>query len=290
MSFVKAKKSQSKLRMAISGVSGSGKTYTALSIASGLGEKIALIDSENYSASKYADIFDFDVNDISENTHPEEYVNAIKEAESAGYDVLIIDSITHAWKNTLEIVDTLTEASRTKNSYVQWNKGTKIWNSLISAINKSKIHVIVTMRSKAEYLQTENNGKKSIQKVGTAPEARDGTEYEFDIQMEMDINHYGVISKTRCVNLDGFMQKNPGKEVGELISSWLDDGITQEQLEEERKKSIFLKWIEGRDFEGMPFEEYLNKNGLFGRLPEDWSFEEIEKFMESFKVWKSEKK
>ena len=93
--FKKATKSQAKLRMAITGPSGSGKTYSALSIAAPLGHA-AVIDTECGSASKYADLFDFDVLELSE-YHPRNYIEAIKAACAAGYDVLIIDSLSHAW-------------------------------------------------------------------------------------------------------------------------------------------------------------------------------------------------
>ena len=120
--FQKATKTQSKLRLALYGVSGSGKTYSALSIASGLGGRIAVIDTERGSASKYASRFDFDVLDMQPPFSPAAYVNAIKAAEGEGYDILIIDSLTHAWSGTggaLEMVDNAAKRNA-GNTYYAW--------------------------------------------------------------------------------------------------------------------------------------------------------------------------
>jgi hypothetical protein len=108
--FQRATKSQIKIRLALSGASGAGKTYSALAIASHLSKKIALIDTERGSASRYADIFKFDVCELN-NHHPSKYIEAITAATDAGYEVIIIDSLTHAWFAQLELVD------RARNSF-----------------------------------------------------------------------------------------------------------------------------------------------------------------------------
>ena len=227
MAFVKAVKTQAKLRMAISGPSGSGKTYTALRIARGLGAKIALVDSEFGSASKYADKFEFDVCDISTNKHPRQYINAIKDAVAAGFDVLIIDSITHAWEATKGEVDKVAAASRSANTYAAWKEGTKIWDELKNAIASAPIHVIATMRAKTEYVLEEINGKKVPKKVGMAPEVRDGTEYEFDAVLEMTHDHFGRVGKTRCEEIDGWCGEKPGEELAAMLNNWLTTGAAQ---------------------------------------------------------------
>ena len=227
MAFVKAVKTQSKLRMAISGPSGSGKTYTALRIAKGLGTNIALVDSEFGSASKYADKFDFSVNDISGNKHPREYIKAIKEAAAAGFDVLVIDSITHAWESTKQEVDKVAAAMRTANTYTAWKEGTKIWDELKNAISSAPLHIIVTMRAKTEYVLEEVNGKKVPKKVGMAPEVRDGTEYEFDAVLEMTHDHFGRVGKTRCEEIDGWCGEKPGEDIAAMLNIWLTTGAVQ---------------------------------------------------------------
>lgn len=248
MAFVKATKKKSKLRMAITGPSGSGKTFTSLRIAKGLGEKIALIGSEYGSAEKYADLFEFDVNDISANTHPHEYVKAINEAIAAGYDVVVIDSMTHAWDSTKKEVDRIARASNSGNSFVAWNKGTEIWNTIRDRINSSPIHVIVTMRSKTEYVQdVDKNGKKVVRKVGLAPEVRDGSEYEYDAVLDMNHEHFGSISKTRCNEIADYSEEKPGEELGKILRFWLESGIepTAKPQATEANRPDFVAYIQG---------------------------------------------
>ena len=257
MAFVKAVKTQAKLRMAISGPSGSGKTYTALRIARGLGAKIALVDSEFGSASKYADKFEFDVCDISTNKHPRQYINAIKDAVAAGFDVLIIDSITHAWEATKGEVDKVAAASRSANTYTAWKEGTKIWDELKNAIASAPIHVIATMRAKTEYVLEEINGKKVPKKVGMAPEVRDGTEYEFDAVLEMTHDHFGRVGKTRCEEIDGWCGEKPGEELAAMLNTWLTTGAAQPTANDDAQKKAAKP---SPSEENRPdFVEYLQK-------------------------------
>lgn len=233
MAFTKATKAKAKLRMAITGPSGAGKTMTALRIASGLGGKIAVIDSEHLSASKYADRFDFDTCDLNGKTNPAQYIEAIREAESAGYSVVIIDSMTHAWEATKEFVDRKKAASNSGNGFTAWADGTKLWNSLQDAIQGSSVDVIATMRSKVDYSQEVENGKKVVKKLGMAPEVRDGTEFAYDVVLDMDCDHNGRVSKTRCDALDGYFEAKPGEALGKTLREWLSDGVelaTAEQI------------------------------------------------------------
>jgi hypothetical protein len=223
--FQKAVKQEAKLRLAIAGPSGSGKTYSALAIASYLGGKIAFVDTEHGSASKYADRFNFDVIDMEPPFHPDRFVKLIREAQDAGYSTVILDSLSHAWNGTgglLEIVDQIAARSNSKNTFAAWKEGTPIYNHLIDAIIQSNIHVIAAMRSKQDYtMELDDRGKQKPVKVGMAPIQRDGFEYEFDVVLSMDINNNAVVTKTRCEELNGGMFKKPGKDVADILTAWL---------------------------------------------------------------------
>jgi hypothetical protein len=225
MQFTKAVKSQAKGRIGLIGPSGSGKTFTALVLAAGLGGTTALIDTEHGSASKYADLFTFDTLELT-TFSPEVYIEAIHTAGAAGYDNLIIDSLSHAWAGTggaLEMVEKL-KAKHSGNKFAAWGDITPLQNRLIEAMLTSPCHVIVTIRSKMEYIQTEENGKKVVKKVGMQPVQRDGLEYEFDIVADMDTEHNFIVSKTRCASMDGFIVNKPTAEVATMIKTWLDGG------------------------------------------------------------------
>lgn len=224
MGFTKARKEDAKLRLAICGPSGHGKTYTALAIASGLGKKIAVIDTENGSASKYADLFDFDV-DSPANHSPETYVKMIKEAERAGYDVIVVDSLSHAWMGqdgALELVDKAAVRSRSQNRFTAWRDVTPMHNRLVGSMISSTAHIIATMRSKTAWEMVEAvGGKKKPVKIGLAPIQRDGIEFEFDLIGDMDESHNFIVSKTRFADLGGAVIAKPSHELGEQLAGWL---------------------------------------------------------------------
>ena len=224
--FQTATKEAAKLRLAISGPSGSGKTYTSLLIAQELGKKIAYIDTEHGSASKYADLFTFDVINMESPYHPDRFVEYIKMAEQHEYDVIIVDSLSHAWNGKgglLEIVDNVMARNKSRNNMVGWKEATPIHNRLIENIVSSGLHIIATMRSKQEYvIERDDKGKTTVTKKGMAPIQRDGMEYEFDVWMEMDMDNRGLVQKTRCPELAEGVFKKPGKEVAGILLKWLD--------------------------------------------------------------------
>lgn len=228
LSFSKAVKSTAKLRLALLGPTGSGKTYTALALCDG--RRVAVIDSEHGSASKYADRFSFDVLNLPDHD-PRTYIDAIRAAEQAGYEVVIIDSITHAWNATKDLVDDVARRSKSGNSFTAWGDVTPIWQSLIKAIVGSKIHVVATMRSKIEWvIEEDQRGKKVPKKIGTKPENRDGVEYEFDVVVEIDQDHNAWATKTRCPEIDGKTWKNPSaSDLGAALFGWLEDGVAPAQ-------------------------------------------------------------
>lgn len=228
MIFKPATKEQSRLRMAIIGSSGSGKTMSALAIAQHLGNSIAVIDTEHGSASKYADLFTFDTCELS-SFHPQQYINAITEAEKAGYDVLIIDSLSHAWigkDGALELVDRAAKRSPSANSFAAWRDVTPLHNKLVEAMLQCNCHLIVTMRAKTEYvMETNEKGKTVPRKVGLAPVQRDGLEYEFDICGDMDLDNNLIISKSRCPTLSAAVIPKPGENLALTLKQWLKNGV-----------------------------------------------------------------
>lgn len=228
--FVKATRKKARARVALVGPSGSGKTYTALVLARGLvgpEGRIAVIDTERGSASKYAGtITDFDALDLDKHD-PREYVDAIRDAAREGYDALVIDSLSHAWNGrggALELVDQA--AARTRgNSFAAWRDVTPLHNALIDAILAYPGHVVATMRAKTEYvLEEDARGKKTPRKIGLAPVQRDGMEYEFDVVADIDHEHRFIVTKSRCPGLADAVIPKPGADVAEALRAWLDNG------------------------------------------------------------------
>lgn len=220
--FQKAEKKKLKLRLAIDGASGSGKTWGALTVASSLGGKVAVIDTEHGSASLYSDRFNFDVMEITDNFAPSKYIAGIKAAEQAGYEVLVIDSLSHEWEGPGGCLDMQTKLG---GRYTDWGKVTPQHDAFIQAILGCNMHVIATMRTKAEYVIEKNaNGKDSPRKVGTVPKQRDGLEYEFTAVFNLSQQHMASVSKDRTGLFDGrdFILDS---SVGKSLMTWLDAGI-----------------------------------------------------------------
>ena len=231
--FQPAVKTESKLRMAIAGPSGSGKTYTALSVAAALvpGGKVAVIDTEHGSAAKYADLFAFDVAAAAPPYHPDGLVKLVTFAAANGYDVIIVDSTSHYWSGAggiLDIKEDIERKMRNPNSYTSWKDVTPIHQRMVDTLVGVNAHVIVTMRSKQDYVLVEKNGKQVPQKVGMAPVQRDGFEYEFDVMLDMDIKNVGHVSKTRCPALTDADFVKPGADLAAILREWLT-GAAPEQ-------------------------------------------------------------
>jgi len=236
----KATRKKAKIRLGLSAVSGGGKTVSALLIAYGMvvdWNKIAVIDTESESADLYANhrlptgfvIGEFLTRPLSAPYAPERYVEAIRECEAAGVEVIIIDSITHEWDGKggcLEIVDQITQGSTSKNSYIAWGKVTPRHQAFIEAMLTSKAHIITTVRRKQDYeMSRDDKGKLQVEKAGLKEVTRDGWEYELTANLQLDQAHLAKASKDRT---GLFMDKPefvPTVETGKLIAEWCEMGI-----------------------------------------------------------------
>lgn len=225
--FKKATKTQAKLRLTFDGPAGAGKTYSSLLLAKTLGGKVAVIDTEHGSASKYAHLFEFDTVALPEFSL-DTYMKAIAAAREAKYEVLVIDSLSHAWTGKGGALEEVDRRSAGKASAFTsgWRDVTPKHNALVDAILAYPGHVICTMRQKHEYvLEEDSKGKKVPRKVGMAPVQRDGMEYEFDVVADLDIQGNVTIGKTRCPDLNGALLKHADvKGMGEKLKAWLSDG------------------------------------------------------------------
>lgn len=245
--FKKAERTKTYLKIALVGVSGCGKTYSALLLAKGLGGKIAMIDTENGSGSLYSNLCEYDICNVEAPFTTEKYIAAIEEAEAAGYNVLIIDSLSHAWAaegGLLEQVDKKAAKSSSGNSFTAWRDVTPKHNKLVSSILQSKMDVIVTMRAKTAYeIETNEKGKKVPVKRGLAPIQRDGLEYEFTVVFDLDKErHYAEASKDRTGLFDGQIDVI-NQKTGKLIRDWVNGAAPAEG---DSGKKIFVE-VKGQD-------------------------------------------
>lgn len=245
--FRKAERRKAKLRLAITGPAGSGKTYGALLIAQGLGGRIAMIDTENGSGDLYSAVCDYDILNINAPFAPRKYIQAIHDAENESYDVLIIDSLSHCWISEGGLLDIKEQlaASGKYNSFSAWSKVTPLQNKLIEAMLTSKCHIIATMRSRTDYVQVVNDkGRTEIRKVGLAPVQRDGMDYEFSLVFDLNNEHTVTVSKDRTSLFDG-QSFTLSPEIGSKLLDWLNSGKDIPDVRElnERKQSIYREYL-----------------------------------------------
>lgn len=234
MNLRQSQRKKAKIKLAIEGCSGSGKTYSSLLLASGITswDKIAIIDSENGSADLYANLGNYNVLALETPFTPEKYIQAIEICEKAGMEVIIVDSISHCWEYLLEY-----HSSLQGNSFTNWGKITPRQNSFIQKILNSDSHVICTMRTKQDFILTEKNGKMVPQKVGLKAVMRDGVDYEFTIVFDIDIKHYATISKDRTGLFIGKPEFIISPETGRTILQWCNSGTDVDSAIQSLKNS-----------------------------------------------------
>jgi hypothetical protein len=279
MSFTikKAERFNAKLRIGLFGASGSGKTTSALLLAQGIvGDlsKVVVIDTERGSADLYAHLGDYSTLSLEPPYSPERYIQALKECQNAGFEVIIVDSITHEWNGKggcLEIHE-----SMTGNSYTNWAKVTPRHNAFIDAVLDAKAHVICCGRVKDDVvLNLNDKGKQAPEKVGLKAITRDGFDYEMTLCFDIDAKHNATSSKDRT----GLFDKTPAfvitPETGEVLKQWANSGKekpkpirTQSQLVDE----VRTLWKES----GFTPESFLELTGIVGNDVVTLNSEELE--------------
>lgn len=230
--FKKAKKYQAKLRLAMYGTAGSGKTYSSLRIATGMLDilknegngRIAVIDTERGSAAKYAGKFDFDVLELP-NHRLNTYINAMDAAEEAGYPILIIDSLSHGWERLLQTIDDLAKSKFGGNKWAAWSEGTPAQRKFIDNLLNYDGHTIGTMRVKTEWeLQRDEKGKVKPIRLGLEPRQGKQIEFEFDLLMQIFPNHYAEVLKDRTGKYQDEIIEEPDEDFGRDLAEWLQEG------------------------------------------------------------------
>lgn len=218
MQLQTSSRTQARIKMALNGCSGSGKSYSALLLAYGMTNNwanIAVIDSENGSSHLYAHLGPYNVLSLGEPYTPEKYIEAIILCEQSGMEVLILDSISHCWEALLEY-----HANLQGNSFQNWGKVTPRQSAFMQKILSSPCHIISTMRSKQDYVLNEKNGKMVPEKVGLKAVQRDGVDYEMTIVLDLDLMHNAKASKDRTGLFMGKAEFTITPETGKQILNW----------------------------------------------------------------------
>lgn len=248
MQLQKATRKKSKLRLNISGPSGSGKTYSALLMAKGLVKnwtKIAVIDTENGSASLYEHLGAFNTIDLQPPFTPERYIQAIDACLQGGMELIIIDSSSHEWNGPGGCIDINEHLAQTKfkgNTWSAWSQTTPRHDAFVNKVLQAPVHMITCTRSKMETVMTDD---KKVKKLGMKDQQREGWEYELTVSLNIDRDtHTAIASKDRTEMFEG---KDPfiiTEKTGEMIALWCDSGVDTAAADNLRKDEL-ASWIEG---------------------------------------------
>jgi len=226
MQLKRAERKQVKLRMSIASPTGFGKTYGALLVAYGMTNdwsKIAVIDTENESASLYSDLGEYNTLELKPPFTPDRYIQAIKTCEQAGMEVIIIDSVTHVWKGQGGLLEYQNQLG---GRYQDWAKATPLYQKWLDAILQSTCHVITTIRKKQAYNMVQDGHKTKVEKAGMEDEVRDGYDYEMTVAFEVvNDKHLCKAAKDRTRLFTDKPEFVLSFETGKLIKQWCEQGI-----------------------------------------------------------------
>lgn len=228
--FRPATKDGFKARLSIQGVSGSGKTWTGLSVASGLaeGQRFAVIDTERGAAALYVNDLDVTFDTLPMHRYdPRDLQKALAAAAQAGYPVVMVDSLSHFWKGTDGTLDQVEKAKAKYggNKFAGWKDGTPLQNEMIEALMAYPGHVVVTMRSYVHWV-LENGAPVN---KGMRAEQRKGIEFEFGVAAEMDEANRLRFIKSRCPSFRGLVlnQPNGARDIAKPYLDWLRSGAKE---------------------------------------------------------------
>lgn len=247
LTFAPATKAASKARIALCGPSGSGKTWTALALGSQLAARgagrIAVIDTERGSASKYVGINGWRFDTVTpDRFSPASLTELLGVASGAGYDVTIVDSWSHYWSGTDGMQEQADRRSKAGNTFAGWKEVKPDERRMVDAMVSYPGHLIVTMRSKTQYVieQVENNGRtKNVpRKIGLKPDQREGIEYEFDLVGDLDLDNVLTVSKSRIPTLSRAVIPQPDADLADTIADWLEEGEQVTSVDEYRTRAL----------------------------------------------------
>jgi len=201
---------------------------SALRMAHGLvGDwtKIAVIDTENGSASLYSHLGQFNVVDLEPPFSPKRYIQAIDACLAGGVECIIIDSSSHEWSGPggcLEMNDKLAQAKYKGNTWSAWNETTPEHDAFVSKVLHCPVHVITCTRSKTETVMTDD---RRVKKLGMKDIQREGWEYELTVSLSIDRDtHLANASKDRTGLFEGQQPFLITEKTGEIIRKWCDSG------------------------------------------------------------------
>lgn len=226
--IMKAKREAIYTKVLLGGCSGSGKTFSALRMATGevqelsgitgKEERICYIDTENRRSCYYAKKFDFDILELDDYS-PEDYIDAIDDALDSDYKVIVIDTVSLEWEFLLDI-----HSKMSGNSFTNYAKITPKHAKFLDKIMQSKAHFIICCRSKEKYVLEDQSGKMVPVKKGVELIQRTGIEYIMSVSLNIDMTTHAYTSMKDNTDLFEYGGNCVTEKDGANIIKWANDG------------------------------------------------------------------
>jgi hypothetical protein len=241
----KAQRQGARLLIQLSGVSGSGKTYTALQLAYGLAgndaNKIVLIDTENRRGSLYANALPqpFNIIDFYSPFSPDRYIAAIEAACNAGAEVIVIDSVTHEWES-----EGGCEWIANQSRFPDWKTAKKLHKRFMTYMLQCPAHIIACTRAREKV--DFSNPKEPI-KLGIQPIQEKNFSYEATVSLMMQNQGYSQDVLKCPAELQGILGRGQGyitSEDGMSLRNWVD-GAEKVDPKIEHYRGLVLNSTEG---------------------------------------------
>ena len=220
--FKRATMNNQHLSLALMGGPGTGKTYTALRLASHLGERVCLIDAERGRASHYASEFSFDTA-VLPDFSPKTYLGFLHAAMKGEYDVIIVDGISPEWDGDQGCLQWVDELQRRGVERARaWAQVTPIHEQFIRDLLACPHHVIATLRGRERYsVDKDGEGRSQAVRLSMGPIQQDRIMYEFPLVGTMDNTHNLQFVKSTCHTLDNASFNEPGEDLARILLEWL---------------------------------------------------------------------
>lgn len=304
MEITKAKREQIKVPIMLTGASGSGKTVSSLILAKGIvekkypdlpdsehWEKIGVIDTEHKRSMLYADstvagveIGSFLHIDLEAPFSVGRYTQAFKLLKDSGVEVIIVDSLTHAWSGEGGILEEVERQGKgnPKLQMVAWSKVKPLEKEFQRLVTGNSVYVIGTTRSKQAYeMEKDDNGRTQVRKVGLKSDQKDALEYEFAIVLRMDEFH-----NTEATKDNSNMFNEPfliSKEIGHKIYEWSSEGVDLEKVKDdliseitqlvtlsddhEKQYTALMEKVQNKPLKELPINWLKQLKGLMDKVP-----------------------
>ena len=246
MAFVKAVREKVYLKALLTGPSGSGKSWSALELATGIARKcgsdIAYIGTEGdrdklyaQKKSKHGDYtFEYDLLQLTDPFNTDKYIAAINEAIDAGYKIIIVDSLSAEWQWMNDVHNKMPG-----NSFTNWGKLKPKHRELVDKILAAPAHIICCARGKDEWTMEDKNGKQVPKKVGLGSQTDKDISYEMMLSIQIDQDtHIAHADKDNTGLWDENRYTVITSKDGEELYTWCENGKVPEPKAPEIQKDV----------------------------------------------------